>query len=304
MNKIGVSIIIPCYNTGRLLIEAVESILIQPFRYHFEIIIIDDGSTDKETINIINGLEKSDTIVVSRANRNRGAQFARNVGLKLARFDYIFTLDSDDCLNAEAKVLAGGTYSDLAIDILRSSPDVAFVHGMTLMFGDYAGLTISAYPVTESLILEKHHAQNSIVYRKQDAIDAGFYDEAIKKWQDWSFAVAILNTRFLSGKSNNIFFLNQPYYLYRIHSHGQRISSRMINEKEMIHRTFLKHPEIFRHYYNNLTDEDIINTILSNKPDRLKDLLYIAADNLDRALDIALRREFEITTNNKVKNIP
>lgn len=306
MNKLGISIIIPCYNAGQFLIETVNSILVQPFRYPFEIIIIDDGSTDKNTSLALKkiGGRTNANIKIIKTSQNKGAQYARNVGLKSANFDYIFTIDADDILNTETDILEKGTYSDRAIDILNSSPDVAFVHGMTQMFGDYAGLTISAYPATESLILEKHHAQISIVCRKQDALNAGLYDETIKKWQDWSFAVGILNHRFLSGKKNNIEFLPFPYYLYRIHSKKQRISSEQINEKEMIRKTFLRHPEIFRNYYNDTLDDDIVDIVFSKKPDKLKDLLYIAKDNLNRAFEIASHREFSIIAKNEPYNMP
>ena len=71
---------------------------------------------------------------------------------------------------------------------------------MVEMFGEYSGLTMYSYPLNEFLVLEKYHVQTNIVYRKQDAFNAGLYNESIKKWQDWSFAIAILNSRFLLGK--------------------------------------------------------------------------------------------------------
>jgi len=200
MNKLGISIIIPCYNAGNFLIEAVDSILIQSFRYPFEIIIVDDGSTDEKTLLSLKEIENKNKVKIIKFSHNYGAQHARNTGLKLAIFDFILTIDSDDCLNVNTKVLENGTYTDRAIDILNTFPDVAFVHSMVEMFGEYSGLTMYSYPLNEFLVLEKYHVQTNIVYRKQDAFNAGLYNESIKKWQDWSFAIAILNSRFLLGK--------------------------------------------------------------------------------------------------------
>ena len=249
-------------------------------------------------------VENDFDVKVIRLDHNRGAQHTRNIGIKVAVFDYIFTIDSDDRLNTDKNVLKNGTYADRAVDILSSSPDVAFVHGLWLMFGAYEGFTISAYPVTESLILEKHHAQTSIVYRKQDALEAGLYDENIKKWQDWSFAIGILNARFLSCKKNNIAFLDAPYYLYRIHGQTGRISVAEVNEKKMIDKTILRHPEIFRDYYKNMSDENIAQTVLIKKPSKLKDLLYVASSDINRAINMMTQREFEIRSKNEPPNIP
>jgi glycosyltransferase involved in cell wall biosynthesis len=300
----GISIIIPNHNSGPFLREAVTSVFQQPFRYPFEVIIVDDGSNDQNTKLILKEVENDFDVKVIRLDRNRGVQHARNTGLKSAIFDYIFTIDSDDQLNTDKNVLKDGTYADRAVDILSSLPDVAFVHGIWLMFGEYEGFTISAYPVTESLILEKHHAQTNIVYRKQDALEAGLYDENIKKWQDWSFAVGILNVRFLSGKKNNIAFLDAPYYLYRIHNQTNRTSVAEISEKEMTRKTILRHPEIFRNHYKDISDEDIAQTVLFKKPNKLKDLLHVASYDINRAINMMTQRGFEIQSTNEPPNIP
>lgn len=302
--KTGISIIIPNYNSGPFLREAVASVFQQPFHCPFEVIIIDDGSNDRNTKLILKEVERDFNARVIRLDHNHGSQHARNIGIKVAIFDYILTIDADDRLNTDKNVLKDGTYADRAVSILSSSPDVAFVHGPWLMFGEYEGFTISAYPVTESLILEKHHAQTSIVYRKQDALEAGLYDENIRKWQDWSFAVGILNARFLSGKKNNISFLNAPYYLYRIHGKTDRISALEVSEKEMIKRTILRNPNIFRNYYKNMSDEDIAQSVLIKKPSKLKDLLFVASFDINRALNMMTQREFEIKSKNEPLNIP
>jgi len=302
--KKGISIIIPNYNSGYFLREVVESIFQQPFRHSFEVIIVDDGSNDQITKLILKEVENDFDIQIIKLDYNIGVQCARNIGLKTANFDYILTIDADDQLNTDTSVLKDETYADRAIDILSSSPDIAFVHGIWLMFGEYDGFTISAYPVTESLILEKHHVQTSIVYRKQDAFEAGLYDKNIKKWQDWSFAVGILNTRFLSGKKNRIAFLDTPYYLYRIHDQTNRISAANISEKEMIKKTILRHPEIFKNYYKGIPDNEIVATILLKKPNRLKDLLYVASHDIKRAITIMDQRGFEMKFTSKQSNIP
>lgn len=304
MNRLGISIIIPCYNAGNFLAEAVESILVQPFFYPFEIVIVDDGSNDKQTPLVLQSLQGMNNIKIISHSENMGVQSARNDGLRSASFNFILPFDADDRLNTDPKILKEGTYADRAINILSSSPDVAFVHAMTYMFGDFSGFTISAYPLKASLILEKHHVPTAIIYRKEDALNAGLYDESILKWQDWSFAVGILNSRYLSKKKNTIKFLQFPYLLYRIHSQINRVSLRDVCEKEMVRRTFLRYPEIFRNYYGNTSDLDIIDIVLSKKPDRLIDLLYVASNDINTALEIVSQRALRLAAGKELSGIP
>jgi GT2 family glycosyltransferase len=90
--KIQVSIIIPTYNRGRMIREAVESVLNQEFKEGFELIVVDDGSDDN-TGDILRGYE--DRITVIR-QENKGVSAARNRGIASASGELIAFLDSDD----------------------------------------------------------------------------------------------------------------------------------------------------------------------------------------------------------------
>ncbi len=90
-NNIEVSIIIPTYNRGWIIEEAIESVLAQNF-IDFELIVVDDGSTDN-TLEILNSYR--DDITVLRQN-NKGVSAARNRGLSEASGRFIAFLDSDD----------------------------------------------------------------------------------------------------------------------------------------------------------------------------------------------------------------
>jgi len=94
-NSRKVSIIMPCFNTEKYLAEAIESILNQTF-HDFELIIVDDGSTDN-SLDIIKAYIKKDyRIKFSRNEEEKGISGAMNTGLKLASGEYITRMDSDD----------------------------------------------------------------------------------------------------------------------------------------------------------------------------------------------------------------
>jgi len=91
---VKVSIIVPTYNRAHLVGRSIESALCQTHR-DFEIIIIDDGSTD-ETFDVVKPFFKHPQVRYLRHEKNKGHQAARNTGIKNANGEYIAFLDSDD----------------------------------------------------------------------------------------------------------------------------------------------------------------------------------------------------------------
>lgn len=94
MNQVKISVIIPVYNVERFLEKCLDSILYQTFK-DFEVICIDDGSTDN-SLSILKSYKKKDKRIKIYTQNNRGAGVARNFGLKKAQGKYIQFLDSDD----------------------------------------------------------------------------------------------------------------------------------------------------------------------------------------------------------------
>lgn len=93
--KNGVSVIIPCYNVEKYLENCLDSILTQNYK-NLEIILVDDCSTD-DTWKIIKKYQKKyDNVVGIQNDKNRGAGYSRNSALKIASYDYISFIDSDD----------------------------------------------------------------------------------------------------------------------------------------------------------------------------------------------------------------
>lgn len=89
-----VSIIVPVYNVEKYVGQCLDSLLNQTFK-EFEIICIDDGSTD-QSLQILEYYEKRDFRIIVVNQNNKGAGAARNFGLQFAKGKYIFFLDADD----------------------------------------------------------------------------------------------------------------------------------------------------------------------------------------------------------------
>lgn len=91
-----ISVIIPCYNQGKFVDDAVGSVLKQTYQ-NFEIIIINDGSTDEFTNNLLKNYNKPNTKVYH--TKNQGLASTRNYGFQLSTGDLIQFLDADDFLD-------------------------------------------------------------------------------------------------------------------------------------------------------------------------------------------------------------
>ena len=90
-----VSIIIPTYNRANLLPRAIKSVLSQTFK-DFELIVINDGSTDN-TEEVIKKFQKKDERIKYILHKdNKGEAAARNTGIRIAKGEYIASHDSDD----------------------------------------------------------------------------------------------------------------------------------------------------------------------------------------------------------------
>jgi glycosyltransferase involved in cell wall biosynthesis len=120
-----ISVIVTCYNLGEYLDEAVESILAQTYQ-DFEILIVDDGSTDAATIDLLADYRRPKTHVIRIAHA--GVAAARNVGIAHTTGQYLCAMDADDRFEP--------SYFVKAARILDGDPEVTFVSCWLRTFGD------------------------------------------------------------------------------------------------------------------------------------------------------------------------
>ncbi|MFC1735594.1 glycosyltransferase [Candidatus Hydrogenedentota bacterium] len=123
--KPRVSVIIPVFNRGKLLLKAVDSILAQTFS-DFEIIIVDDGSTDN-TADVAASITDP-RVRFARLKKNQGLSAARNKGVDLARGEFVAYLDSDDEYLPEKLEKQVATLSKLSADVGIAYSDTIVVY--------------------------------------------------------------------------------------------------------------------------------------------------------------------------------
>lgn len=99
MQDILISVIVPIYNSKKYLSECVESVLRQTY-INFELLLIDDGSTD-DSLKICNSFKEKDDRIKVFHHENKGVSYTRNCGISLSTGDYIAFVDADDVIMPE-----------------------------------------------------------------------------------------------------------------------------------------------------------------------------------------------------------
>src|SRR5215208_5330141 len=167
-----VSVVIPCYNQAHFLGEAIESVLAQSYP-HFEIVVIDDGSTD--TTSEVAGRYPGVRCI---RQDNQGLSAARNTGLRRSEGEYVVFLDADDRLLPEAL--------EAGIECLKAHPECALTFGQyRLVASDGSFLKQRRQPVVDkdsyaALLRSNHIGVPAVVmYRRAVFASVGGFDSSV-----------------------------------------------------------------------------------------------------------------------------
>jgi glycosyltransferase involved in cell wall biosynthesis len=178
----AISVVIPCYNQGQFLDEAVDSVLAQT-RGDFEIIVVNDGSSDPVTVELLERYDRPRTRVLTTPNRGLAA--ARNLGIREAKGRYLCALDADDVLLPTAFERAAG--------LLDGSPELAFASFWLENFGEIESLW---QPTSCDLptLLGECTVSTSALVRKTALEAVGTYDEGmpLQGYEDWDLWITLV----------------------------------------------------------------------------------------------------------------
>jgi len=222
-----VSVIIPCYNDGKLIHEAIESVLNQTCQ-NFEILIIDDGSKDNETIQVLRNLDTPKTKVYRK--ENGGPASARNFGIGKSKGQFILTLDADDKFAPD--------FLKKGLEILDSKPQVGMVTSYITRIYKNSEIKAKLSGGDVSAFVIKNEASASLLYRYKCWEDAGGYDEDIPGFEDWEFA---LNVTKQGWTVHSI-----PEYLFFYSGiENSQYSKDLLSRPEIIKYLINKHEDIF-----------------------------------------------------------
>ena len=202
MTEDKVSVIMPSYNTGKMIRESIDSVLSQTYN-NIELLISDDHSSDPETINILKEYAHKDSRVkVFFLDKNGGAGIARNNSIQQATGRFIAFCDSDDRWLPE-KLERQLTF------MKEKDCCLSFTSYFTCT---YDGTINGRVIVPETLTLSQEKKDNKIgcLTAIYDSSKYGkFYMPTIRKRQDWALFLTILR------KCQLAYALQEPLAIYR-----------------------------------------------------------------------------------------
>jgi glycosyltransferase involved in cell wall biosynthesis len=190
MDKNLVSVVIPTYNASNFLIKAIQSVINQTYK-NWELIIVDDGSTD-QTRQIVEEFQKKDSRIKYFFQNNKGQGAARNLGIKNASGNYIAFLDSDDEF-FENKLERVISYFEKDKNIGLIYTDAIIIGGhlynkrRSEIFTPYSG------NIYTKLLFNNFITTSTVVVRRGVLQDCGLFDESdlLRNFEDYDLWLRI-----------------------------------------------------------------------------------------------------------------
>lgn len=256
----NISIILPVYNSSKTIKNTVESVVNQLYK-DWELIILDDASTDDTSSIVGEFIKEYSNIHYYAFDVNSGGPAKpRNKGIRIAKYDWIAFIDSDDIWRYDKL--------DLQVDFVNKNPNVKFVSSLRTFFLDDIDIPLNqrkkeAKEISFNDLTKKNIINNSSVLIKKELLSDFNEDASFVAVED-----ALMWLKITEG-GTNCFRVNQPLYFYKMTSDS--ISSNkwvMLNKRILIlkdiysKRNFIfKHISIFSDivFYIIISIYDLIN---------------------------------------------
>ena len=235
MDSNGISIIIPCYNDGKYIKEAISSVKSQTYT-NWEIIVIDDGSTDRQTIEVLKEIRGEGIPVLNGGHHGPAA--ARNLGIDAAKGKYILPLDADDKI--------APTYLEKAISVMESNPEIGVVYCYANLFGKASGRWELPDYSFSKMLFDNVVFVTSLFYREDWQRVGGFSVSMEHGLEDYDFWLSILEL------GRQIYQIPEVLFFYRIKtvSRTTKLKDRTEHMKKMYDVLFEKHKQLYAQYYD------------------------------------------------------
>lgn len=250
-SKADIEAVITSYNQGSMILEAVQSVCNQTLLPK-RIIIVDDGSTDQYSLEILNHIENHSELpvpVTVHFQENRGVSAARNVGINKAQSPMVLVLDGDDKLEAE--------YIENVTELLCTDPTMVIASSWMRTFGV---LDATVCPGGGDIVpfLSHNCCPATHILRKEFYEQCKGYDEAMRSgFEDWDFFLSMLEIT----SEAHVGIVEKPLIHYRTAPASSNIKS-MEKRLELMSYIIEKHKRSYaNHITNVLLDMEAISNV-------------------------------------------
>ena len=226
-----VSVIIPCFNYAHYLIEAVTSVLNQTYQ-NFEIIIVNDGSTDNfhEVAELIlSEYDQNKIKILSQKNAGQPA-IVRNNGIKEAKGKYILCLDADDKIHVN--------FLEKCVNVLNKHTEYSIAYPNIQHFDNNTSL-LEFDDYDESLIKHYNHIPTASLFKKKAWVESGGYKTNVKGYEDWDFWIGCYEVGHYGKHVKNAIFY------YRVHDGGNLLKDANHRDRILKSQIIVNHKESY-----------------------------------------------------------
>ncbi len=224
------AVVIPCFDQGEFLIEAVASVE-RAVEESCELIIVNDGSREPRTLEVLDVLRRAGYRILDQ--ENRGLAAARNRGFEEARTPYIVPLDADNRLRAG--------FLGEALDVLDGDPQIGVVYGDRQDFGLRSEI-VDVPPFELDEILPFNFIDACAVIRKEVWRACGGFDTKMPApgWEDWDLWLGV------AGRGWQLHHLPRVAFDYRVRP-GSMISAFNDEDlrREVLPHVIAKHRDLY-----------------------------------------------------------
>jgi glycosyltransferase involved in cell wall biosynthesis len=219
-----IAIVVPCYNDGATLREALETAMQQE---PHELVVVDDGSTDEATLRLFQELEHEGIRVAHQ--ENQGPSAARMHGTRLTSAPYVFALDADD-------KLAPHSLTALA-DALDADPEAVAAWGDEEYFGEYQVPVRPGEHIDPWLITYTNTLPIASLYRRTALVEVGGWDLG-GDYEDWDLWMKFAERGYRGVKVHALTLY------YRVHGNRGFQDARS-RHGEILAKLRARHPELY-----------------------------------------------------------
>lgn len=261
------TVIMPVYNRGDCVLQAVNSVLAQTYS-NFELVVIDDGSTDntQELLKTVS----DQRVKLLKNSTNKGVSFSRNLGLQNAKGTYIFYLDSDNTWDDRYLKVMMGAFCKIP------SADALYCGQYLYKTGCYSNFAVRFASFNRALLENRNYIDlNCFAHRRDVCEKVGYFNESLKRLVDYDFilringkcsiySVPVLLSNYYMGKTCNSITQNENLPLIDV--------SAILNTESKYVK--LKHnvTAIIPHYGNTEGLKKCIHSLLDNE---VKDIVVV-----------------------------
>jgi glycosyltransferase involved in cell wall biosynthesis len=227
--QVDLSIVIPCFEQGEFLLEAVASVeRAAPPRC--ELIVVNDGSHRPRTVETLDLLRNAKYRIISQPNA--GVAVARNRGIFESRGRYILPLDADN------RILPG--FPAAAIQVLQANPKIGVVYGDRIEVG-MRNQRVAVPEFDLGRLLWENYMDTCAAFRREVWEEAGGYDSGAAVWEDWDLWLGA------AGRGWDFHRLVDPAFEYRVRPGSMSAIAETDGSRPAVRQyIYRKHRELYR----------------------------------------------------------